>query len=250
MKWSRLICLAALASQLVASEAAADRAAATPDGNSGPAKVPPVLRPFEPRDSWQVTLPGPAPAAPAPEKVTLPSPTPVAPVVKPAPAAAPEPAPAKPVQDATLRRPLPLLLPAAQVKPSPPSLQIGREVAAYCQKQIGHWKEDDARKLLGEPKRHRPAFDEKKSVNGTIYAYTDPTNKYKELELDFDLQTGSLRTVFVYPPRLTWEQCRRLWNGPVSAADAARGRKFYSYTNRRLDVLVDPTGNVISLGWY
>jgi hypothetical protein len=248
MKWSRLICLAALASQLVASGAAADRAAATPDGNSGSAKVPPVLRPSEPRDSWQVTLPGPAPAAPTPEKVTLPSLTPVAPVAKPAPA--PASAPAKPVQDATLRRSLPLLVPASQVKPSPPSLQIGREVAAYCQKQIGHWKEDDARKLLGEPKRHRPAYDEKKSVNGTVYAYTDPTNKYKELELDFDLQTGTLRTVFVYPPRLTWEQCRRLWNGPVSAADAARGRKFYSYTNRRLDVLVDPTGNVISLGWY
>ena len=244
MKWSRLICLAALAIQLVASGAAADRAAATPDGNSSTAKVPPVLRPSEPRDSWQVTLPGPTPPAPAPEQVTLPGPAPVAPVAKPAPP------PAKPVQDAALRRPLPLLVPAAQAKPSPPSLQIGREVAAYCQKQIGHWKEIDARKLLGEPKRHRPAYDEKNSVNGTIYAYTDPTNKYKELELDFDLQTGNLRTVFVYPPRLTWQQCRRLWNGPVAAADAARGRKFYSYTNRRLDVLVDPTGNVISLGWY
>jgi hypothetical protein len=246
MKWSRLICLAALASQLVASGAAADRAAATPDDNSGTAKVPPVLRPSEPRDSWQVTLPGPAPAAPAPERVTftLPSPPPAAPVAKSAPP------PAKPVQDATLRRPHPLLVPAAQAKPTPPSLQIGREVAAYCQKQIGHWKLNDARKLLGEPKRHRPAYDEKNSVNGSIYAYTDPTNKYKELELDFDLQTGSLRTVFVYPPRLTWQQCRRLWNGPVAAADAARGRKFYSYTNRRLDVLVDPTGNVISLGWY
>jgi hypothetical protein len=244
MKWSQFICLAALASQLGASGAAADGAAAKPDGSSSTAKVPPVLRRSEPRDSWQVTLPGPPPAASAPEKVTLPSSPPAAPVAKPAPA------PAKPVQDATFRRPLPLLVPAAQPKPSPPSLQIGREVAAYCQKQIGHWKENDARKLLGEPKRHRPAYDEKKSVNGTIYAYTDPTNKYKELELDFDLQTGTLRTVFVYPPRLTWEQCRRLWNGPVSAADAARGRRFYSYTNRRLDVLVDPTGNVISLGWY
>jgi hypothetical protein len=244
MKWHRLICLAALASQLAASGAAADGAAAKPDGNSSTAKVPPVLRRSEPRDSWQVTLPGPPPAASASEKVTLPSSPPAAPVAKTAPA------PAKPVQDATFRRPLPLLVPAAQAKPSPPSLQIGREVAAYCQKQIGHWKENDARKLLGEPKRHRPAYDEKKSVNGTIYAYTDPTNKYKELELDFDLQTGTLRTVIVYPPRLTWEQCRRLWNGPVSAAAAARGRKFYSYTNRRLDVLVDPTGNVISLGWY
>src|ERR1035441_2883917 len=239
MTWSRLICLAALASQLVASGAATDRAAATPDRNSGTAKVPPVLRQSEPRDNWQVTLPGPAPAVPARARCAPPRPPP-APAIKPAPA------PAKPVQDATL----PLLVPAAQVKPPPPSLQIGREVAAYCQKQIGHWKENDAGKLLGEPKRHRPAYDENKSVNGTIYAYTDPTNKYKELELDFDLQTGFLRTVFVYPPRLTWQQCRRLWNGPVSAADAARGRKFYSYTNRRLDVLVDPTGNVISLGWY
>ena len=244
MKWSRLICLATLVSQFVASGAAADRAAASPDGNSGTVKAPPVLRPSEPRDSGQVTLPGPAPAAPAPEKVTLPDPPPVTPAFKLAPS------PAKPVQDVTLLRPLPLpVVPTTPVKPPPP-LQIGRELAAYCQKQIGLWKESDARKLLGEPKRHRPAYDEKRSVNGNIYAYIDPTNKYKELELDFDMQTGSLRTVFVYPPRLTWQQCRRLWNGPVAAADAARGRKFYSYTNRRLDVLVDPTGNVISLGWY
>jgi hypothetical protein len=129
-------------------------------------------------------------------------------------------------------------------------MEIGREVAAYCQKQIGHWKESDARKLLGEPKRHRPAYDEKHAVNGTIFAFTDPGNKYKEVELDFDQQSGSLRTVFAYPPRLTWEECHRLWNGPVATADAAQGRKFYSYTNRRLDVLVDPVGKVISLGWY
>jgi hypothetical protein len=108
----------------------------------------------------------------------------------------------------------------------------------------------DARKLLGEPSRHRPAYDENKTVNGTIYAFPDPTNKYKELELDFDLSSGALRTVFVYPPRLTWDECRRLWNGPVTTADAAQGRKFYSYTSRRLDVLVDPAGKVISLGWY
>ena len=29
-----------------------------------------------------------------------------------------------------------------------------------------------------------------------------------------------------------------------------KGRKFYSYVNRRLDVLVDPAGKVISLGLY
>ena len=144
----------------------------------------------------------------------------------------------------------PLQRPSSPAAPAKPSrLGIGREVAAYCQKQIGHWKEADARKLLGEPMRHRPAYDEKKAVNGTIYAFEDPTNKYKELELDFDPKTGTLRTVFVYPPRhLAGMPPSVEW--PVSAADAAQGRKFYSYTNRRLDVLVDPAGKVISLGWY
>jgi len=40
------------------------------------------------------------------------------------------------------------------------------------------------------------------------------------------------------------------WHGDVSAADAPQGRKFYSYANRRLDVLVDAQGKVISLGLY
>jgi len=256
MKWFRFICLAALASQLVASGMAADRAAVDSDGKAGTAataataataKVPPVLRPSEPRDSGQIVLPGPAPAAPTPDRVVLPGPAPAAP------AGRPTPSPAKPVQDAALRQPTTLpAAPATSGKALAPAplLEVGREVAAYCQKQIGHWKEVDARKLLGESKRRRPAYDEKNAVSGFIYAYTDPTNKYKELELDFDIKTGNLRTVFVYPPRLTWQQCRRLWNGPVAAADAARGRKFYSYVNRRLDVLVDPSGNVISLGWY
>jgi hypothetical protein len=175
----------------------------------------------------------------------------VTPVTKLAPAAK------KPVEDAAPAQlapaqpaTVPVVAPAAVPLKAAPLLDVGRELAAYCQKQIGHWKEGDARKLLGEPKRHRLAYDEKKAVNGNIYAFTDPTNKYKEVELDFDLNTGFLRTVFVYPPRLTWQECRRMWNGPVAAADAARGRKFYSYTNRRLDVLVDPAGKVISLGWY
>jgi hypothetical protein len=241
MKWFRLMCLAAAAGQLVGSGAAADRAAANPEGNGSTVteKLPPVLRTSEPADSGQITLPGPPPVTPALKKVTV-----VSPVAKFAPA------PRKLVEDAVLRHPLPL--PVTAAAPVKPALlpEMGREVAAYCQKQIGHWKESDARKLLGEPKRHRPAYDEKRAVNGTIYAFNDPTSKYKELELDFDQQSGTLRTVFVYPPRLTWQECRRLWNGPIAAADAAQGRKFYSYTNRRLDVLVDPAGKVISLGWY
>jgi hypothetical protein len=241
------MCLAALVFHPAGSDAAADRAASD---NTNTRKLPPVMRPTEPPDSGQIVLPG----APAPKKAP-----PAAPAASAAPAAKAAPAPAKP-EEVAPRVPVPpvpappatvptAVAAAAPVKPAP-RLELGNEVAAYCQKQIGHWKQSDARKLLGEPKRHRPAYDENKVVNGTIYAFNDPTSKYKELELDFDLKSGSLRTVFVYPPRLTWQQCRRVWSGPVAAADAAQGRRFYSYTNRRLDVLVDSTGKVISLGWY
>ncbi len=237
MNWLRLISLAAMAGQLVGSGLAADRAA-KPDGSGSAPELPPVLRPSEPPDSTQITLPGPPTVTPALKNVTS-----VPPVARFAPL------PRKLVEDAALRQPFPPAVAAPALKPSS-TLEIGREVASYCQKQIGHWKAADATKVLGEPKRHRPAYDDKKAVNGTIYAYHDPTRKYKELELDFDLHSGTLRTVFVYPPRLTWQDCRRLWNGPVAATDAAQGRKFYSYTNRRLDVLVDPSGKVVSLGWY
>src|ERR1017187_8203988 len=224
MKWLRLICLAAVAGQLMASGAAADPAAATPKGAPDTPNGPPVLRPSEPPDSIHLTLPGAPPVTPALKKIRA-----VPPVALPAPS------PRNLVQNAALREPpplpviapLPVVTPLPAVAPlkPPPPLEIASEVAAYCKKQIGHWKETDAAKLLGEPHRHRPAYDENMTVNGTIYAFPDPTNKYKELELDFDLHSGTLRTVFVYPPRLTWDECRRLWHGPVAAADAAPGRK-------------------------
>lgn len=222
MKWHRLMVLAVAAGQLVAS-GAADSVAANP----GTTKLPPVLRPTEPPDSVLLTLPTPPSLTPAVQKIA-----PLPPVARLAPM------PRKLVEDAP-----------ATVK-APAREEVAPEVAAYCRKQIGHWKIDDARKLLGAPRRQRSAYDENRTVNGTIYAFHDPTGQNKEMELDFDLKSGNLRTVFVYPPRLTWQECRRLWNGPVATADAARGRKFYSYTNRRLDVLVDPVGKVISLGWY
>jgi hypothetical protein len=207
------------------------------------AKLPPVLRPLETPDTRHVSLPGPPRVTPALKLIK-----PIAPMAKMAPI------PSKLIPDPTLRQPV--LPPAAPVAvsaaPSAPGLpaEIQREVAVFCQKQIGHWRQPEARKTLGEPTRHRPAYDEKQAVNGTIYAFADPSGRYRELELDFDRETGTLRSVFVYPLRLTWQECRKLWDGPVSAADANQGRKFYSYSNRRLDVLVDPSGKVISLGWY
>jgi hypothetical protein len=130
----------------------------------------------------------------------------------------------------------------------PPSFQ--EDSASYCHDMLGQWSAEDARFLLGEPTRRRPAYDDKGAPNGTIYAFTDPTNHYKEIELDFDSDSGTLRTVFVYPYRLTWQEARRKWGSNVNETTANNGRKFYSYSDRRLDVLVDNTGKVISFGLY
>jgi hypothetical protein len=59
-----------------------------------------------------------------------------------------------------------------------------------------------------------------------------------------------LRTVFVYPVKMTWKECRRVYGTGVATNEAGNGRMFYSYINRRMDVLVDASGNVISLGIY
>jgi hypothetical protein len=156
--------------------------------------------------------------------------------------------------------------PAESTKPSGPAASAGtaprnstkvfyppafeQNSALFCQKMIGEWTSDDARFLLGQPLRQRPAYGDNQSVNGQIYAFPDPTGRYRELELDFESGSGLLRTVFVYPQNMTWQDCRRQWGGEVSATEANKGRKFYSYVDRRLDVLVDSSGKVISLGLY
>jgi hypothetical protein len=122
--------------------------------------------------------------------------------------------------------------------------------ARFCQTQIGQWLEADARALLGEASRQRLTLGEDQSETGLILAFADPTGRYKELELDFSNETGVLRGVFAYPRKMTWQECRRLWGARVTARKANQGRTFYSYLNRRLDVLVDPSGAVISLGLY
>jgi hypothetical protein len=200
--------------------------------------LPPVLRPDEPADIRVFTLPG----AARPEPVVVRRVKPVA-VIAPV-------AKMMPLASKLVVAPLPPL-PAMPVAPKPifPN-GMESEIAFFFQQHIGQWKEADAARLLGEPLRTRAAYDEKKTISGKIAAFRDPTGRYKELELDFDGRTGALRTVFVYPPRLTWQECRKRWTGNISAADARQGRTFYSYVKRRLDVLVDANGRVISLGLY
>ena len=120
----------------------------------------------------------------------------------------------------------------------------------YLQQLIGKWKRADAVALLGEPTRQRLAYDDKKAVTGKIYAFGDPSTRFREFELDFDSDSGALQSVFAYPKVMTWQDCRQLWGGNVSITHTKNGRTFYSYLNRKLDVLVDGGGKVISLGLY
>ena len=226
---------------------------------------PPVLRPLEPADSVVFRLPIPPAATSGPVK----KPARTIKIAKPVPVASPLATrlafrPLPPLPD--IPKPAPVTVaattpggtspaaPAPAVKPSAPGPalppEVAQEVAFFCQKQIGHWSEGDARKLLGQPVRTRSALDEKKRPDGKILAFHDPSGRYREIELDFESVSGALRSVFVYPNRLTWQEVRRRYQGEVSSADAPQGRKFYSYTNRRLDVLVDAQGKVISLGLY
>lgn len=242
--------LAALAGTLTLSAHPADREGngngtlANPPDRSSP---PPVLRRSEPADSVMVTLPGPRvrstppPVADRgrpepPDQLTAPERTgfrtnAIASVVKPAGS-----------------HPGAKLLAKAELRAVfPPDFQ--KDSAVYCQQRIGQWTKSDAYNLLGEPLRERPAYAEDHSENGRIFAFSDPTGRYRALEMDF-AETGLLRTVFVYPWSMTWVQCRQLWGAQVTAAAANNGRTFYSYQNRRLDVLVDPVGKVVSLGFY
>jgi hypothetical protein len=251
-------------SVLVALAATALLAFAADDRNNG--VTPPVLRPLEPADSSVFQLPGPVPVVPRIRKVPVAVPVPKGSPIKaklvlaplpplPDVPVVPEPAPttAPIATAATTSVTTPSVgtspMPAEPAKPVLPA-EAAQEMAFFCQKRIGQWTEADARKLLGTPLRSRAAFDERKKANGKIYAFRDPTARYRELELDFDAKGGTLRTVFVYPHRMTWQDVRRRWHGDISTADAPQGRKFYSYANRRLDVLVDSSGKVISLGLY
>lgn len=190
----------------------------------GRAATPPVLRDFEPAETSVVRLPGPP--------------------VHPAPASAPKLA----VQQRLSAPPRVDSPPRTQVYP----VEFRRDAGLFCQKQIGQWTEADARRLLGSPTGRRAAADDNGAggSGGHILAFPDPTGRFREIELDFDRESGFLRSVFAYPRDLTWQQCRRIWGGGFTAAEANKGRTFYSYLNRRLDVLVDGAGRVISLGLY
>jgi hypothetical protein len=216
MKWFLIVSAVALAGQVAARAGAGTDRAAT---SGGVVTLPSAGGRSEALPGVVVTLPGP----PAPI---------AAPAVPPIPSASDD-------QPPVLRR-------VARLYPP----EFESDSALFCQTMIGQWTEADARALLGEASRQRLALGEDQSETSLILSFADPTGRYQELELDFANDTGALRGVFAYPWKMMWQECRRLWGAHVTARKANQGRTFYSYLDRRLDVLVDRAGQVISLGLY
>ena len=127
--------------------------------------------------------------------------------------------------------------------------ELKAESAIYLQRRLGEWTANDARRLLGDPSRRRDAYAEG-AVTGDIFAFRDPTARYREFELLFDRRTRKLTTIFIYPWHMTWQDCRELWGEQVNTTRMANGNTFRAYRDRSLDVLADGNDVVINLGVY
>ena len=132
---------------------------------------------------------------------------------------------------------------ASTAKPSV-SEEMRKESLLYLQKKLRIWTKEDAGKELGDPARHHSAYNQNNMVDGEIYAYPDPTQLFRELELDFDLKTSKLRTIYASPWNMTWDQCKELWGENAKRSKQRDGTRYYAYKNRRLDVYVDRSGKV------
>lgn len=127
-----------------------------------------------------------------------------------------------------------------------------KSIGVYLEQKLQLWTEEDAKLVLGEPVQHRYSYDGNKTVDGSIFAYRDPTQFFRVVELRFDLKTKLVRNIFLQNPlaRTTWDDCKRLWGDKVNTTRNPDGSKFYMYTTRRLNVLVGRDGVVQSFGIY
>jgi hypothetical protein len=119
--------------------------------------------------------------------------------------------------------------------------------------RMGLWQLDDAHQLMGEPMRERAALVAgAQKADGVIYAFPDPTGAAKEFELNFANSNGILRAVYAYPPPgvAHLKDVQQLWGRKYRVAKNPNGTRFYNYSDRRINVLVDKDDSVISIGVY
>src|ERR1041385_6337335 len=120
---------------------------------------------------------------------------------------------------------------------------------AFLERQMGAWRIEDAKGVLGDPVRERDALTGT-TVDGVIYAFPDPTGSMREFELNFAKATGRLRAVYAYPNKATLQDAQALWGRKYKEVKNPNGTHSYLYRDRRLMLITDRNGGIISLGVY
>jgi S1-C subfamily serine protease len=128
----------------------------------------------------------------------------------------------------------------------PPGTSLGE----YLASRLLAWTEQDGRTAMGEPMSHRYAYDQAQNITGDIYSYRSPNPSADHIELLFDSKTKRMTNVYLYPVRVTWADCKKLWGDNVAVKKNPDGNKFYMYKDRRVNVLLDKNNKVVSLGLY
>jgi Trypsin-like peptidase domain len=119
--------------------------------------------------------------------------------------------------------------------------------------RMGIWHLDDARQLMGEPVRERAFLVAgSRKAEGVIYAFPDPTGVVREFELHFPYSTGILSDVWAYPKAgvVHLKDFEQLWGRKYRVTKNPNGSHFYAYADRRINILVDKDGNVVSVSSY
>jgi hypothetical protein len=117
------------------------------------------------------------------------------------------------------------------------------------QAEINLWTSEDAAQELGTATGHRfVVFGNE--VTGDIFAYRDPTNRFREIELNFDNVSKRLAGVYLYPKDVTWPEYKRTLAGKPKSSKKPDGSRLYTCEDSRVAVLVAPDGEVKKLTFW
>jgi serine/threonine protein kinase len=129
--------------------------------------------------------------------------------------------------------------------------KLRKSLGGYLRSKLGIWTAEDAQNVINAPTAHRFDYDNFHSVVGDIYSYLDPTLQMLKVELSFDSNTKRLKEAYLYPNRMTWDQCKQLWGEDVEISTNPDGTKLHVYKDPiRIRVNLDKDSNVISLVLY
>ena len=86
---------------------------------------------------------------------------------------------------------------ASSVPPSAPAIpdEMKSGVSAFIEKHgLRTWTLEETVALLGQPVRRRDSLSASKQLDGDIYAFSDPTRQFREIELRFDGYSKRIRS--------------------------------------------------------